>query len=205
MATLENLEHLQINRTSITGEGLAVFKELPKLRRLLLHDMKLGKTGIKNLASVKSLERLDFSYLDIRDVDLAYLSVLSRLKYLSITFGKSSPSQITNDGLIHLSKITTLEYLLISGKNINDNGLKHLAKLKSLKTLRFNKCPITDRGLHHLETLTSLKELIVDYGNITEKGMAMIEAKIPGLQCMARDYDDKPGRTRIRTSKGIIN
>jgi Leucine-rich repeat (LRR) protein len=210
LATLKNLENLTIMRTSITGAGLAVLRKLPELRDLSLFFMELGKEGITRLASAKSLERLEFRYLDIglRDEDLACLSGLTSLKSLNMGVKDPSQSQITNEGLAHLAKLTNLENLRIPGKNINDDGLKHLAKLSSLESLTFNDCPITDRGLRHLEPLTSLKSLVFDNANVTEKGMAMIEAKIPGLQCMARDYEYGPGaksgRTRLRTSKGIM-
>jgi Leucine-rich repeat (LRR) protein len=196
LAWLKSLEKLTITRTQITGDGLAVLKDLPKLSNLGLWNMKLGQTGLAHLAGCKELRQLTIYHLDIglRDQDFAHIANLTLLENLQA----NGTSSITNKALGSLSGLTLLESLYITGNsNITDDGLKHLANMSLLRQIHLSKCPITGAGLKHLQHLMSLKSLVLDDSRVTQGDAALLESKIPGLQCLLRN----PG-AKLQTLRG---
>jgi len=186
LGELKTLRELWIRKTQVTGNGLTVLKELPLLTRLYLHYVYFGEVGTAHLADLKSLERLGIFWPE---------------------------TEITDDDLAYLSRITSLKYLDIHGRGfdgshplITDHGLAHLGNLKALETLTITSCPrVTDAGLKNLEELTSLKQLRLDKSRITNAGVARLKAKIPGVMVTVQtaaprrnaqpELRNKPGRT----------
>lgn len=62
-------------------------------------------------------------------------------------------SKITNDGLRHLSKMTTLSTLYLGGEQITDTGLEHLNNLKSLRSISLRTTGVTEEGVTKLKAI----------------------------------------------------
>jgi len=161
LAKIKSLTKLWIGKTKITGKGLAALKELPHLTRLRLYHLNPGESGISNLAGLTGITSFELSlpYMNFGDDDLAQLSGMSSLKFLSVTQSDASRSSITDDGLAHLSSLTALETLNLSTHCEN----------------------VTDTGLRRLEGLTSLKYLRLDHSRITMEGVERLKKKVPGV------------------------
>ncbi len=74
--------------------------------------------------------------------------------------------------------------LNLAKTKVTDAGLVHLAKLTSLTVLDLNGTEITDAGLEHLKRLW-LRRLDVRDTRVTEAGAQMLEQAMPG-QAMPR-------------------
>ncbi len=91
-------------------------------------------------------------------------------------------TQVTNNGLQHLSGLTNLQQLFLGGTEIGDAGLRHLQRLKNLRRLYLNRS-ITNEGLRHVARLTNLEDLYL-HAEITDPGLKRLE----NLQNLRRLY-----------------
>jgi Leucine-rich repeat (LRR) protein len=56
-------------------------------------------------------------------------------------------TEITNEGLDHLSDLSNLEVLNLGGTQVTDAGFEKLHGLTNLKRLSFSRGSVTDKGL----------------------------------------------------------
>ncbi len=89
---------------------MSVFQDMPKLRRLYLHELGgVTDAGLKNLSSVKSLETLDiWSIPQMSDATVEIIAQLPNLTELSIR-----STAITDKSIQLLSKMPKLKRLTI--------------------------------------------------------------------------------------------
>ncbi|MHC4180993.1 MAG: hypothetical protein ACYSWU_26135 [Planctomycetota bacterium] len=85
-----------------------------------------------------------------RYVGSLYYPKRGQIKVGSLGF-RPADTQITDEGLHHLSALTDVEVLVLQGSCISDEGLKHLEGLKSLRRL-WLACPqVTAEGVERLQ------------------------------------------------------
>ena len=101
-------------------------------------------------------------------VDLV-LSKVSQLPKLGELWMGSS--DITDNGLRHLTRCSQLRKFSAASTDITDRGLIFLGKLKSLRYLDLANTQLTNDGLEHLKTLRNLEELYLWGEQITDEGM----------------------------------
>ena len=181
LANLTNLEELHFIRRfgqRITEKGLAHLSKLPKFKRL--ENIK-KVNAIKYLTLLTHLEYLNFNIEPGEDEDQV-LALLGKFKSL-----KSLKVEGASDKVLALSvQFKELESLELEGDRITDAGLEHLAKLTSLRELRLKANTITNVGLSHLVKLKSLEVLHLEGDHITDAGMAHI-ARITNLWQLSLD------------------
>ncbi len=103
--------------TSLTDEGLAQIKALPKVVQLDLKDTQITDAGLAQLAALSTLNRLHLE-----------------------------KTKVTDAGLVHLKDLGNLEYLNLYGTAVTDAGLEQLKGLKNLKKLYVWQSQVTDAG-----------------------------------------------------------
>jgi hypothetical protein len=137
--------------------------------------------GLEFISNFKSLEYLHFRNR-VTDRGMAYVSELPLLRGLYI---EAMDSRITDAGLQHLSKATSLEELALWGERMGDAGLIYLRGLPRLKYLFLRGPHFTDAGCVHLKDIPSLKMLSYHEGvaRITDAGLVHI-ADIPNLESL---------------------
>ena len=130
--------------------------------------------GMVHLAQINSLEYLDLPNYGITDKGLVPISNLKNLKHLWVCGSSSSP--LTDTALQHVSKLHSLEFLLIHGTGFTNAGMDYLAKLTNLRKLHLHSDLITNEGLAKLKTLKSLERLNLGCKNITISGLSHLNA-----------------------------
>ncbi len=96
---------------------------------------------------------------ELKDDQIARLTPLTELT--SLTFVGTAPS---DDGLVHLGRIGSLESLsIVAGFSVTDNGLRSLQSLLKLKTLRLTSRIVAEQDAAVLASLPGLTNLEV-YG-----------------------------------------
>jgi hypothetical protein len=77
-----------------------------------------------------------------------------------VTFVDLGGTEISDDGLKHLSRLQSLNSLSLNFTGVSDDGLKHVSSLPNLELLQLNETAISNEGLEHLSSLTNLKWLM---------------------------------------------
>ena len=130
-----NLQRLTLrDLPTIDDSALEVLKELPKLKKFYLHEISgVSDTGLKNLASVKTLELLDiWSIPQMTDATLDVIASLPNLKELSIR-----STAVTDAAIAKLLAMPTLETL-----TFKENGSVTAEGLKKLATKKWKKLDV---------------------------------------------------------------
>ena len=132
IASLTDLEQLDLRLTTIGDEGVVHLKGLKRLRFLNLFRTRTGDAGLKTIGGLPDLETLLIGGTRITNEGLAHVSRLARLKKLSVF-----DTQIGDAGLDHLTKLSHLETLLIGKSKISDDGVKRIQA--ALPKIRFSE------------------------------------------------------------------
>ncbi|MBN2181815.1 MAG: hypothetical protein JW715_07855 [Sedimentisphaerales bacterium] len=159
LAKLPLLEELDLaGRGRVNDAGLIHLAKLPRLSYLMLGGENFTDNGIAHLKNCPSLRILNLGYLNqLTDEAVIHLSEIPQLERICF---HSSPN-ITNAGIIHLTKLKFLTMLDIKNAKVTDKGLIHLAKIKTLENLTLPDIGITDAGVEHITQLQNLRYLWV--------------------------------------------
>ena len=105
-------------------------------------------------------------------------ATLPKLEDLSL-----QDNQFSNAALEHLSDSTQLVSIVIGmGNNtVSDEGLVHLKKLTKLEWLGLQHSRVTDAGLRHLACLPKLRILWIAGSDVTKDGVERLRKTLPGL------------------------
>jgi hypothetical protein len=147
----------------------------------------------------EGLTRLEIDHADIEDADLAVLESLPALTLLKLG------CEVGDDGLAHISRVTSLEVLnlpegrftreslmllaelpklrqlRIHSPHVGDEGLRIIATLPALKYLHLIGCPITAAGLEHLQGMTQLQSFYLDGSDIPDEAIYALLEELPSL------------------------
>ena len=79
------------------------------------------------------------------------------------------------DDLVRLSRIDSLEDLVLDDSSLGDSDLKILSRLPHLERLSLNRTGVGDEGLRHLAALPQLETLLLDSAyRVTDAGLVHI-------------------------------
>ena len=140
-----DLEVFQVRAVPITDAALVNLQGLKRLKAVRLAGARVTDMGMATLAKLPSLAELGVRDCDITDDGLAPLegTLLVRL-HLNHT-------AVTDAGLAHLEKLTTLTEIFLTHTKVSDQGLTHLAKLPKLKSLYIRETKVTAAGVAALK------------------------------------------------------
>lgn len=175
-ALLQNIER-------VGGSHTPVLKDLPSLswlkqflgiemparvQFLMFEDSKVTDQDLAQLAGqpFENLYELDIDGTQITDAGLLHFKRFSTLRGLH-----ANDTKISDAGLAHLSGMPSLNVLSIENTQISGKGLAYLAELPELRLLNLNKTPITDSDLSYLKGIKNLKHLWLENTRITDAGV----------------------------------
>jgi Leucine Rich repeat len=85
----------------------------------------------------------------------------------------AAQGQMTDDVLADVARIENIGALRLGGsQSLTDEGIRHLAKLSTLKHLDLSGTAITNRGLEVLRALPNLHTLSLAWTHVTDDGLA---------------------------------
>jgi hypothetical protein len=121
-----------------------------------------------------SLGSVQFLSNRVSDADLEhllpYLKRLPKLDQLILW-----DTQVTDDGLRHISELSELRSLDLGHLNITDAGMEQVESLTNLENLNLSDTKITDAGLNGVGRLSQLRVLDLSNTGITDAGLACLE------------------------------
>lgn len=112
-----------------------------------------------NTLSIQSCGAIDISAL------VSFLQSKPNITSLNL-----ADSNIGNEGVKELTKLTNLTSLTLVSNNISDEGAKELTKLTNLISLDLSDNNISDEGIKELTKLTNLTYLDLSENNIGNEG-----------------------------------
>jgi beta-lactamase regulating signal transducer with metallopeptidase domain len=195
IASFPRLEVLMLHEGQASDAGLAHIRELKQIERVLFWDAAaVSDVGAAFLAELPNLASIHLSGSQITDEAIHSWQKLPKLHGLSL-----QGNRFTNKALEYAAGIPNLRELFVGNgeTQITDVGLVHLTKLASLERLDLQRADITDAGIMQLETLGRLKELWLSGTNVTPDGLAKLAAKLPDLN-PARSGIDAGERNALR-------
>jgi hypothetical protein len=151
--------------------------------------------GVEHLVHLSQLEYLSLEACvasmvsDISDDGLKGIGRLTNLKGLTIHGRK-----FTDKGIEHLSGLKSLEGLdLVSfsePNNIGDEGLSYLAGLHELRWVDIHASEVTDEGLRHLYGLKKMTYINLGPTKAADAGVAKLQAILPSVDFVAPQSDE---------------
>lgn len=102
----------------------------------------------------------------ITDNELVLLAGMETLQKLAV-----DNLQATAEGLKHLASAENLEHVVLGGPSVNDAALEQLSKCSNLRVLNLPNAMFTDDGLRYLSALSQLTLLRFHSTNVSNVGM----------------------------------
>jgi Leucine Rich Repeat (LRR) protein len=128
------------------------------------------------------LKRLAVAWLNdsqVTDAGVRKLASLTGLKRLNLC-----NSKLTDAGVEDLAGFQQLEDLYLGFTQVTDDGIKDLVLLKQLKTLDLTSTRVTDAGLNDLSSLTQLQTLFLNETRVSEAGLAELRRALPSCRIL---------------------
>lgn len=226
---MKKLKSLDLMGTRVTEEGLIHLKSLMNLEQLRL-SFPLTDVGLMHLSGMTSLKSMP---LDENSLTPQGLDILSRMKSLVEVFIHSERKKgiyntdaimkklaeslelksmfiyvgLTDEGLVHLKNMKSLQILNIWTSRVTGKGIAVLAELPSLKTISLSGSTLTSEEWEALGRLFSLEYLDLDHiqSKVTDADIAHLSglSRLKRLTINPRILDDNESITFGITDKSL--
>jgi hypothetical protein len=154
----------------------------------LLRDIKgkwVGKVVRDQTAPGRPVIGIEFHCTSkAPDEVIEQLVAFPQLRKLGLVGGQ----HLTNKGLEHIGKLTSLESLELRNGKVTSAGLRHLAKLPKLKSLTLSDVPLNKENGAALEGLKSLEVLELNEVTVSPEALASLKKlsrlkQLRGFRC----------------------
>src|SRR5262245_28878498 len=120
---LRHLKHLNLlNSGNLTDEGVAHFSDLDSLESICLNGTKITDESIRLLGELPRLTNLDVRNNELTNQCLQYAGQMQPLRMLWVGTGKRLNPAITDEGLMHLLRLSQLEGIDLEGTAVSEVG-----------------------------------------------------------------------------------
>lgn len=151
-------------------------------------DSIQNKRELEKLKLLPELSGASFSGSNLNDAGLAVVCGLSKLEKLDL-----QGTEITNDGLCGLKKLTSLNYLRLKENwQLTNSCILHLKQIPSLCNLQIQETGITQDGLDRLAGMPSLRDIVLSVrdGNFTYERLLTLSLSLPGCAILAKGHGE---------------
>ncbi|KAM7390257.1 hypothetical protein PAMA_008434 [Pampus argenteus] len=191
------LRLLSIKQTKV--KDVSALAELSSLQTVNLDGTGVTEGSLEHIATHPALSSLSLAGIPVADGNHA-LQIISGLKLTQLTLpGRHS---VTDSGLSFLCRLSLLSELdLTDYTQVTDQGVGHLSTMTRLKKLSLSNTQVTDAGLPSLRGLQELQELCLDRTAVSSCGVAGLITCLPHLQVLGL-ASTQVGDTVVR--RGLI-
>ena len=187
VASMPNLETLNLHKAGIEGDPLAPLSKLKFLRTLWLGGNDCTDADLMALSTFPALENLSLCESNLVDHTLGFLSELKSLRTLDLASSKLGEQTLSGP-----AKVPSLAVLQLYNASLSDEMLRPLGGHKGLRELMIAETPITGEGLANLKPLPNLTKIQFDGSKprITEAGFQAILQACPNASDLALSVRD---------------
>jgi serine/threonine protein kinase/WD40 repeat protein len=202
LQTLPRLAILNLSATSITDRGLQDIAKISSIRHLHLGGTQISDAGLQRITEqMPNLQYLDVAQTAVSDPGVRQIAKLKNLTGLGL-----SQTRVTSASLEQLRGLPigllTLGYL-----KIEDNDLIHLSTLSDLRGLQLSGTETSDSGLVHLARLKQLRSIDLRETKVTPDGIAKLKLALPGCDiassCSGKEIDEVTATLAKGTEKEL--
>lgn len=144
---MDNLEILDLRKTSITDAGLNNLRGLTALKELDISEDAVGKRACLMIKHWPNLTVLKMDKTNIDSTD-AYADIAGSSSLRTVSLNDCT---LRNSDLAAL-RTSKIENLSIDGTAIDDQGLSQIPSMTSLKVLSIKRCKVTPESLQTLKS-----------------------------------------------------
>lgn len=154
---LETLEELSLSRYKITDDGVRHLAGMTRLHKLELKEIPITDASASVFEKMTGVTELNLSNTKVGDAVLKQVARMKKLNELDL-----SRTCITDAGVKHLASCTELSAILVRGNRVTDESLRWLSRIPSLKRIIADQTAVTVAGLKLLKPLANLTQLSLD-------------------------------------------
>jgi hypothetical protein len=168
--------------TAISGEGIISLSKLGILSELNLNSIDFepkystciskldGLTSLRSISELKKLQSLDISNTQISNEGLIALSKMHSLQKLWLSGNRS----LSDNCLVHLTELAQLSELHLNYTSITGVGLSSLKATRTLACLNFWGTELDDHSIQAITRFENLHTLYLSETGITDNGVKLI-------------------------------
>ena len=170
-----NIIEVKLNGCAgLRDEDLALVSRYTSLTDLSLERTAITGTGLAHLRKLRKLEWLNLWKTRVDDKGLVHLAELASLQYLPV-----GGTRITDAGLENLKGLRALLYLGLRDTAIGDAGVAKLTALPVLKEINLRGTGVTDECINSLIRIKTLRKLWLGETRISAHGRSRLRAALP--------------------------
>jgi hypothetical protein len=155
LAEFGDLETLEMWYTGFSDADVPTLAAHPKLKTLSLpFNPAFTDQGLKSVAELVSLERLELAATGVTNEGLREIARLPKLQFLGL-----ERSAVTSPGLVHLRPLQSLRFLGLTFTDVDDSGLEAIAELRGLETICLSNTKVRGTSLGVLARMPKLTSL----------------------------------------------
>ncbi len=128
-------EYFLLRNTDVTAQALEIIATAQQIKTVDFQDSKLSNENLDKLSKLR-LSRIILTNSNFNDIGAEKLSRIQTL-----TTVKANATQISNQGLAYLKKLSKLYQLKIDGTKVTIDGVRDLCQSKTLKSVSLVNCP----------------------------------------------------------------
>ncbi len=158
--------------SELTDDGLKPLAALQDLEKLELQYTAVKGTGLEHLNGLKKLRSVAISSMSVTDDGVAAVAKLAHLRVLSLW----ECLNVTDAGVVALAGLKDLQALDLRWTKLTDTGLGKLAGVKALRRLSLSKTKVTDAGLKAVAGMKEMQILNLEQTGVTDAGLEHLAA-----------------------------
>jgi hypothetical protein len=177
IAAESSVKSLDLNGVSVTDEGLGPIGKMRSLEQLIIAEgSPVTDAGVAHLAHLGNLREVRIPRSRISDDSLILLSGLPSMENLSL-----EGNHFTDRGLTGLQGRESLKIVWIGHGDLqfSDAALAHLKGFNKLEVLDIEGAPVTANGIKQLRGLKKLRVLYVNLNRRTDEEWRALEEAFP--------------------------
>lgn len=174
LAGMKQLESINLHSAPASDEGLAAIGKLTSLKRLEIVHTHVTDAGLKHLAGLVNLRQLHVHGPETTATALPFISQLQELYELDVYDRPAS-----NQTLEQIGKLPKLRMLMLPNGIFDDEGVKHLTKVTTLESVTLDSPKVTDASIEHLVALKNLRKLHLGRAALTPAGRERLKSLLP--------------------------
>lgn len=172
------IESRRVTSTIINKGSRVSWSIFGHIREIHLHWSCVDE-DLKCLTSLPALKKLTLDSTRISDEGLMHVGAIRSLEYLQI----EGCRMVTDAGVGHLKGLVNLVELHVTGNvQIDNDAIASLGEMKNLTFLCLRDTGISDNGLTPLANHRHLRHIIIQGTKMTSDGVSQLIREMPQLE-----------------------